>query len=250
MSDTRVLTGLPYDINMMIDHIQQEGAIVDMSNISFPNVSDIKQQIRTTLVYLRNTNFDNVSLDFSKVSQQDICTWLVDYITSDIHYNIVELNEMWMCVIVYRLINNNLSDFITNETMDSFIADNETLIDQLIDFYNSLSLFVIKRVSWADQVDFSETKVNECPTFGKNAYNIIKMPNFPDVISIIDRPEPVLFTTLFVENNNELFDIIINHTPFAALMYGMIEDQDRFKSMVDQMVDVMMTDVESEDNAQ
>ena len=141
MSDTRVLTGLPYDINMMIDHIQQEGAIVDMSNISFPNVSDIKQQIRTTLVYLRNTNFDNVSLDFSKVSQQDICTWLVDYITSDIHYNIVELNEMWMCVIVYRLINNNLSDFITNETMDSFIADNKTLIDQLIDFYNSLSLF-------------------------------------------------------------------------------------------------------------
>lgn len=58
-----IRTGLPYDFDLM-ETIEKEGAVVDVSQVSYPNSEDIE---RTTLIYLRNTNYDNIILDFSKV---------------------------------------------------------------------------------------------------------------------------------------------------------------------------------------
>lgn len=232
MSEQRVVTGLPYDINLMIERIQNEGAIIDVSQINFPNATSIDQQIRTTLIYLRNTNFPNTELDFSKVPQDQFEHWAIGYITSDIKHSVSELNEMWLYILGYYLTGQNFSDFMTNETLDQIINNNKTLIDQLIDFYNSLLLYVLKRLSDEDIIDFSDVKHQSEQLFSANAYNLLYLTNFSDMTDLIER-EPVFFDSLFTDTNNDLFSMIVEHTSYTALLYGMINDQDKFKQMVD-----------------
>jgi hypothetical protein len=54
-----IITKLPYEEDMFED-ISNNGAIIDMSK----NELDI----RTTFIYLRNTNFNNIKFDFSSYS--------------------------------------------------------------------------------------------------------------------------------------------------------------------------------------
>lgn len=228
----RVVTGLPYDINLMIERIQNEGAIVDVSQINFPNATSIDQQVRTTLIYLRNTNFPNTTLDFSHVPQDQFQYWLKGYITSDITFSVPELNEMWLYVLGYYLSGTNYSDYITNETLDQFIKENQQLVDQLIDFYNSLLLYVLKRLTDENVIDFSDVKHQSEVLFSANAYNLLHLSNFSDLTDSIER-EPVFFDSLFTETNNDLFEMIGEYTPYAALLYGMVEDTETFKQLAD-----------------
>lgn len=234
----RVVTGLPYDINLMIERIQNEGAIVDVSQINFPNTTSIDQQVRTTLIYLRNTNFPNTTLDFSRVPQDQFQYWLKGYITSDITFSVPELNEMWLYVLGYYLSGTNYCDYITNETLDQFIEENQQLIDQLIDFYNSLLLYVLKRLTDENVIDFSDVKHQSEVLFSANAYNLLQLDNFSDLTDIIER-EPVFFDNLFTETNNELFELIGEHTPYTALLYGMVEDTETFKHLADDIEHVV-----------
>ena len=234
MSEQRVVTGLPYDINLMIERIQNEGAIIDVSQINFPNVTSIDQQVRTTLIYLRNTSFPNTELDFNKVPQEQFESWAIGYITSDIHYSVSELNEMWLYILGYYLTNQNFSDYMTNETLDQIINNNKALVDQLVDFYNSLLLYVLKRLSDENIIDFSDVKHESQTLFSANAYNLLYLTNFNDLLDLIDR-QPVFFDNLFTDTNNDLFSMIVEHTPYTALLYGMINDQSRFKQLIDQL---------------
>lgn len=234
MSDQRVVTGLPYDINLMIERIQNEGAIIDVSQIKFPNVTSIDAQVRTTLIYLRNTNFPNTELDFSKVEQNQFESWLVGYITSDITYSVPELNEMWLCVLGYYLTNINYSDYINNDTLNNIVENNKELIDQLIDFYNSLLLYVLKRLTNENIIDFSDVKHKQDVLFKANAYNLLYLTNLNDVVDVIDR-EPVFFDSLFTDTNNDLFNMVVQHTPYTALLYGMMHDRQNFNHIVDSL---------------
>ena len=239
----RVVTGLPYDINLMIERIQNEGAIVDVSQINFPNITSIDQQVRTTLIYLRNTNFPNTTLDFSHVAQDQFQYWLKGYITSDITFSVPELNEMWLHVLGYYLSGTNNCDYITNETLDQFIEDNRQLVDQLIDFYNSLLLYVLKRLTDENVIDFSDVKHQSEVLFSANAYNLLQLTNFSDLTDSIER-EPVFFDKLFTETNNELFELVGEHTPYTALLYGMSQDVDKFKQVIDDIEQLAQLDVE------
>lgn len=241
----RVVTGLPYDINLMIERIQNEGAIVDVSQINFPNTTSIDQQVRTTLIYLRNTNFPNTTLDFSHVPQDQFQYWLKGYITSDITFSVPELNEMWLHVLGYYLSGTNYSDYITNETLDQFIEDNRQLVDQLIDFYNSLLLYVLKRLTDENVIDFSDVKHQSEVLFSANAYNLLHLTNFSDLTDSIER-EPVFFDNLFTETNNDLFELIGEYTPYTALLYGMSQDVDKFKQVIDDIEQLAQLDVENE----
>ena len=238
--DERIVTGLPYDINLMVERIQNEGAIVDVSKINFPNITSLDQQIRTTLIYLRNTNFPHTELDFSKVASQDMIQWMVGYITSDIFYNVSELNEMWLYAIGYFLTGKNYSDNISSETFDALINNNRPLIEDLVNFYNSLLLYSLKRLSDSEMIDFTTVKHQQNQLFGDNAYNILHMSNAFDVIDLIDR-EPIFFDSLFTDTNNQLFDIINNHTPYTAILYGMMNDTDNFKQAVDSITEINAT---------
>lgn len=243
MSDQRVVTGLPYDINLMIERIQNEGAIIDVSQIKFPNVTSIDAQVRTTLIYLRNTNFPNTELDFSKVEQDQFENWLVGYITSDITYSVPELNEMWLCVLGYYLTNVNYSDYINNDTLNNIVENNKELIDQLIDFYNSLLLYVLKRLTNENIIDFSDVKHQQDVLFKANAYNLLYLTNLNDVVDVIDR-EPVFFDSLFTDTNNDLFNMVVQHTPYTALLYGMMHDRQNFNHIVDSL-NQMVSDANS-----
>jgi hypothetical protein len=75
-------TGLPYKLEE-ITEISETGAAVDMSDVNFPGIDDDKQ-IATALIFLRNTGFKNVSLDFSKCDYETKCKYLTEYLTSEI----------------------------------------------------------------------------------------------------------------------------------------------------------------------
>ena len=60
----QIYTGLPYDFSQMT-LIAENGAIIDLSNINYPGITQ-EENIRTTYIYLRNTGYENIDLDFSK----------------------------------------------------------------------------------------------------------------------------------------------------------------------------------------
>ena len=70
-------TRIPYDIEK-IEKIRDCGAIVDVSAPEFPGIEKDKQ-LRTTLVFLRNTGFD-VKLDFTKCTYEEKRTYLLLYL--------------------------------------------------------------------------------------------------------------------------------------------------------------------------
>lgn len=234
MNETKVVTGLPYDVDLMINRIQNEGAIVDVSKVAFPGVDTIQKQVRTALIYLRNTGFANVSLDFSKVSGDDLEAWLVGYITSDIVVDLPQVNELWLYVIVYYLTKINYSDFFDNESFDKIITNQKSLIEQLINFYGSLPIFLIKRLD-CQYISFDETEVCDNETFGRNAYNILNLENINDLLSIIDIDHPIDFTNHFVLSNNELFDKVVTRTHYNSVLYGLVNDTDNFKVLCDKL---------------
>ena len=61
-----IQTGLPYTPELMKD-ISEQGAIVDMSSINFPE--GVENSTRTVFIYLRNTGFKNIVLDLLKMHE-------------------------------------------------------------------------------------------------------------------------------------------------------------------------------------
>ena len=237
MTDNRIVTGLPYDVDQMIDHIQNEGAIIDPTNIHFDQVED---QISTAFLYLRNTNFDNVTIDWSRVDQQTKVQWAIKYITTPYSYNDPVLNDVIATIVIYNACGKVVGDIVSEQTIIDALKSNQQLFDQLVDFYNSLLLFVIMRTNAFEQsVDWSDVDKIDKPLFGINSYNIIGTRLFDvavDAFAISDKcAAPKMFSTLFVETNNDLFEKIIRDTVYGATIYAIVEKPDQLKQVADQL---------------
>ena len=83
-------TKIPYQIER-IEEIRECGAVVDVSNPIFPGIEQDKQ-LRTTLVFLRNTGFD-VELDFSGCSYEEKRDYLLLYLKDKIDVKYKEFSN-------------------------------------------------------------------------------------------------------------------------------------------------------------
>ena len=213
-----IKTGLPYDFDIM-DKIAEEGAVVDVSQTNYPFNENIE---RTTLIYLRNTGYKNITLDFSNVSYESKEKYLIEYLTGDIDFSINELTDSLIKIFAqYKGILLDINSILNDEEEKQFINNNNQLLNELNSFTYSLPLFSISRLQTEDFTfvydDIKKTDYKFC----QNVCSLIEHPYWNLFYELEPQTEPVFYTNMFTENNNKLFEVIMKHTPFSVLLYGM-----------------------------
>lgn len=220
-------TGLPYSFDKM-NEIQEFGALVDMSNLSFPCTKD-NDDVRIAYIYLRNTDFSKIKLDFSKCSFDYKSRFILFYLFGDIEYNIREMNETWMQILI--MFNNEYSELIENDVIMSkdeiceFIKNNKEKIQLLNSFIFSLSLYPIYRLE-NDKPSFDDIEIIEGKVINNDVIGIIKHKLFNSLLTLDYNDKPYFFKDIFTDDNNILFETIGQYTPYMALLYGMINSSD------------------------
>ena len=209
-------TRIPYDIEK-IEEIRDFGAIVDVSSPDFPGI-DKDKQLRTTLVFLRNTCFD-VTLDFSKCAYEEKRTYLLLYLQEKIEVKYKEFSDTWTSIILQSLgFENDRPSILTKEEQSLFIKENNEYISHVINFIYSLTLYAMDRYSLNGQAydmeGFRKTDVEDI------SGNICFVLEAPEIIMVYSLDiEPQLYTKIFTIENNKLFDAI-QKLPFMSLLYG------------------------------
>lgn len=194
-------TGLPYSTEDM-SKIYSDGAKVDMSNINFPTN---ESKYRTTFIYLRNTNFNNIELDFSKCNYEDKAKFLIEYIRSDITVELRLFIYTLQCLLTYK----NCEPYFSEEEAKRFIEeDGKVVLQELKDFYLSLPVYLFTRLELVE-MDMKGLEVRDYTTFGRNTYFLIQN-DFIDYLSAQnpDFTSPVLYPKHFTVENNVLFDFM------------------------------------------
>lgn len=209
-------TKIPYQIEK-IEEIRERGAIVDLSNPMFPGIEKDKQ-LRTTLVFLRNTGFE-VELDFTLCTYEEKRDYLLLYLKEKIEVKYKEFSDTWVKIIMEAIgIENDRPSILTEDEMARFLEENKEYISKVINFIYSLTLYAMDRYSLSNQAynmkSFNTTDVDD---IGSNICYVLVAPEIIMVYSIDD--EPMFYTKLFTIENNKLFDAV-QRLPFMSLLYG------------------------------
>lgn len=210
-------TRIPYDIEK-IEEIREHGATVDVSSPSFPGIAEDKQ-LRTTLVFLRNTGFD-VELDFSGCSYEEKRTYLLLYLQEKIEVKYKEFSDTWTSIILQSLgFENNRSSILTKEEQSLFIKENNEYISHVVTFIYSLTLYAMYRYSLNGHAyNMEGFRKTETEDISSNICFVLEAPEIILVYSLDN--EPVFFGKIFTVENNKLFDAI-QKLPFMSLLYGL-----------------------------
>ena len=190
--ENKIMTGLPYDMSLMND-IRDNGAIVNMNDLHFPNVDN---QINVAMIFLRNTDF-NVELDFSQCSYEMKSQYLLSYLTDAVEYKIDSLIQSWLASVCVSLgiVLKDKGIFNEDELL-KFTKDNIELVGQLLQFLISLPVYAVVRFK----------------------YENIKF-NCKDIPTVF---EPMNYIHYFTDNNNKLFAALQEH-PYLAMLVAMVE---------------------------
>lgn len=211
----KIKTGLPYklDGDQIDSDIQKYGAVVDITDLHFPEIPGRTQQ-QTALIYLRNTNLDDIELDFSNCTLQEKFNWLYLYIESEITYPIKQLVDSWVYILVYAQ-GFKLPDvhcILDDQQVQQFIQQDNGSIAGILTFIQSTPLFILYRLAGDDQnsklLDMSEFDVNDSKIPSKNIYFVLQHPEINLVISS-SRALPIAFYTKeFTDQNEQLFECL------------------------------------------
>ena len=210
-------TRIPYDIEK-IEKIRDCGAIVDVSAPEFPGIEKDKQ-LRTTLVFLRNTGFD-VKLDFSECTYEEKRTYLLLYLQEKIEIKYKEFSDTWTNIILQSLgFENNRSSILTKEEQSLFIKENNEYISHVVSFLYSLTLYAMYRYSLNGHAyNMEGFRKTDAEDISRNICSVLEAPEIILVYSLDN--EPVFFSKIFTVENNKLFDAI-QKLPFMSLLYGL-----------------------------
>lgn len=206
-------TGLPYDFAKM-EEIREEGAVVDMADLRFPTAD----QVRTAMIFLRNTGFRNVEHDFSRCSKELLARYLEEYLTTDIEIDIPELSALALDAMRYML---GMSEDCTIEPEGRL---RDTLCE-VMRVYVSAPLYFIHRLQDGRLEMDAETEKAE--HVGANLQYLFT----GDIDSIADAAraqgmEPAFYADIFTMENNGLFNAIMDSSmAFPAMLFAMTETE-------------------------
>lgn len=228
-----IRTGLPYSTEDM-SRIYDEGAIVDMSDIHFPTVEEDKN-IRTSFIFLRNTNFNNIELDFSSCSYEDKSNFLKEYLTCDIVFYNELLNSSWLNILFTGInLDVKYNNILNIEETQQFIKDNQDLVEEVYKFLGSLNLYLLSRIA-KDIIDIDFTAIEETDFFfNSNAYELIKCQDISLIISCV-QSAPLFYSKLFTMENNELFEACRNLDTYYILEELQRMPQEKFKEFLNEL---------------
>lgn len=212
-----IKTNLPYKLEDM-SAISENGAIVDMSCPNFPGVLDNKQ-IYTSLIFLRNTDFD-VSLDFSSCSYLQKKKYLLLYIKDGIECRYEELSDAWIEILLYASqIEFKTQSFMNHKEIAEFILDNKEYIDEILRFIASIPLYAMNRFALNGAAyNTDEFNKSENTDISNNIVHLFKYSAFMDVFEYASQVyEPVFYEKIFTMDNNEFFFKMLE-LPFMKLL--------------------------------
>ena len=215
-----IKTGLPYNMGDM-DEIKNHGAIVDMSDIQFPNITADKKQ-RTTFIFLRNTGFD-VSLDFSNCSFEDKEAFLIRYLSESIEVKQEEFPLSYI-KILNRISGNDIEIpcILNDDEIVKFIENNNDLLINIFRLVKSLPLFAMHCFTLnGTAYDMDEFEKTDDVPFNDNIYNIISNQL---VLTLFDNDldiPPVFYNKLFTFENKRMIQVIDTQLPFFSILFGL-----------------------------
>lgn len=215
-------TGLPYDMDIL-GNIDNEGAVVDMSNLNYPGIQK-EDNVRVSYIYLRNTAFNNVTLDFNQTSYEFKRDFLLFYINGDIFYEIESCTNTWIKILgLYNQQDFPIDTIFTQEELYQFIKENLTEIAKLNNIIASLPVYLFLRLNIEDpeNFNFNDIETDDTTTCNDNIIFIIKNQFFNFLYESLNADTPKIYSKLFTETNNLLFETIMQYTPFGILLYGM-----------------------------
>lgn len=215
-------TGLPYDMDIL-GNIDNEGAVVDMSNLNYPGIQK-EDNVRVSYIYLRNTAFNNVTLDFNQTSYEFKRDFLLFYINGDIFYEIESCTNTWIKILgLYNRQDFPIDTIFTQDELCQFIKENITEIAKLNNIIASLPVYLFLRLNIEDpeNFNFNDIETDDTTTCNDNIIFIIKNQFFNFLYESLNADTPKIYSNLFTETNNLLFETIMQYTPFGILLYGM-----------------------------
>lgn len=113
-----MITELPYNLKD-IQIIRRFGATINLAKLNFYKYNELKQynQIDLALIYLKNSNFKNIKLDFSNTSFQFKSEFLIKYIQYQHQLNFLELtNTINYLKSIDKCINNSIFSDVEAKT--------------------------------------------------------------------------------------------------------------------------------------
>lgn len=227
-------TGLPYDMDIL-GNIDNEGAVVDMSNLNYPGIQK-EDNVRVSYIYLRNTAFNNVTLDFNQTSYEFKRDFLLFYINGDIFYEIESCTNTWIKILgLYNQQDFPIDTIFTQDELCQFIKENLTEITKLNNIIASLPVYLFLRLNIEDpeNFNFNDIETDDTTTCNDNIIFIIKNQFFNFLYESLNADTPKIYSNLFTETNNLLFETIMQYTPFGILLYGM--NQPDWSKFVDEL---------------
>lgn len=225
-----IYTGLPYDMQLM-DDIEKNGAVVDLSKIDFPSIEKEKQS-KTALIFLRNTGFDNIRLDMSKCTEVQKFDILDEYMTSGIKVKLKEFVDAWCEILLYDTQKIKLRKYFNDNEYGDFIKQERNIIDELESIIVSIPLFIMNKASFIDMGPIKKVTKKEV---GENYVFLMDNEHIQDIMCSIQK-EPVFYKDIFSDNNMEFFNTIntSKNLLLSSILYGMsMVDEDEWKSTMD-----------------
>lgn len=227
----KINTGLPYDVSKMND-IEKNGATVDMSDIKYPTISE-KDFIRVSYIYLRNTSYNDIDLDFSKTTYEFKKDFLLFYLFGDIECVIKEMTSTWIKILgKYIGQEFQIGSILSDDEIQKFINDEQDKLQIIITFIMSLPLYPIIRMNTDDEVDYSDIEETDEKPINDDIIDLIKHPHFNDLYLNDLDVKPKNYKKIFTEDNNKLFETLMLYTPFSTILVGM-NDGEKWVEFVD-----------------
>lgn len=220
-----IVKTLPFPVDEM-NTVKEQGALVDMSKPQFPGNMD---KFRTTLIYLRNTGFTNIDLNFSSCSTEDKFNYLLAYFNNDINVKNKEFVNTWIDVLLSNT--DDLQGFLTKEEIELFIKENSDLVNEIKRFAVSIPLYIMDRFKHEGIYSMDEFKPYETDKIKCNINNIIRHPEF--ILIADDTIEPVFYTKQFTHDNNKLFDAAQSLLYFPVLNALATDEQNICKQILE-----------------
>ena len=128
-----------------------------MSQCTFSN--DQQQNAAIALVYLKNTGFSQISLDFSHATMLFKTTMLQQYVKSSQEFCCKELADTWKCILsqCVHFSNHHFKSILSNDELAEFIHKNCQLVNTLLSVMKSLPLFLLKKLNNGKEVKIAKT---------------------------------------------------------------------------------------------
>ena len=229
-----IRTGLPYS-KELIAKVYEEGAVVDFSCVTFPDLETNEGNMHAAFIYLRNTGY-NVTFDFSNMLYEQKEALLKEYLKTKVDYNIPALNTTWLSVL-YACLGERIKgmeSILTDDELIRFQKENFEYVLSIWQFLLSLPLFLIKRLN-LDNFDSTAEKTEEVPNL-VNFYYILEAEEIDDLITkgAGDIP-PKDYVNLFTVDNTRLFEAV-SDCSFSTFLQGISSStDDDFKQFIKEM---------------